>query len=200
MRRILSVLFFCLIGAAAQAQDNGTPLSEPGDRVLGDPDAPVTLMEFSSLTCPHCAAFHKETLPELKKKYIDTGKVKLVYKDFPLNGNALKAAALARCVAPNRYFKFLDALFASQDSWAFGENPEPYLMKLGKLAGVSEEKFAACLNDKTVQGEVVQGYVLGSQTYKVDSTPSFVVNGEDKISGAQGLAEFEEVFEKYLNE
>ena len=200
MRHILSVIFLCLIGATAQAQETDAPLAAPGDRVLGDPNAPVTLMEFSSLTCPHCAAFHKNTLPELKKKYIDTGKVKLVYKDFPLNGNALKAAALARCVAPNRYFKFLDALFASQDNWAFGENPEPYLMKLGKLAGVSEEKFAACLNDKAVQSDVVKGYVLGSQTYQVNSTPTFVVNGEEKISGAQDIGEFDAVFEKYLEE
>ncbi|RED54272.1 DsbA family protein [Aestuariispira insulae] len=200
MRRILSVLFFCLIGAMAQAQETETPLAVPGDRVLGDPNAPVTIMEFSSLTCPHCASFHKNTLPLLKEKYIDTGKVKLVYKDYPIGGKALRAAMLARCVAPSRYFQFLDVLFKQQESWAWEENPDAYLIKLGKLAGVSESKFAACVDDKAVRDGVLKSYVEGSRVYKVDATPSFIINGEDKISGAEGIEAFDEILEKYLEE
>lgn len=200
MRRILSVLFFCLIGATAQAQETETPLAEAGDRVLGDPNAPVTIMEFSSLSCPHCAAFHKDTLPLIKEKYIDTGKVKLVYKDYPLGNSALRAAMLARCVAPARYFQFLDILFKQQESWAWEENPDDYLMKLGKLAGVSEAKFAACVEDKGIRDDVLKSYVMGAREYEVDSTPSFIINGEDKISGAESIEAFDEALEKYLEE
>ena len=124
-----------------------TSAAEPGEQILGDPDAPVTLIEYASLTCPHCAQFHTEVLPDLKERYIATGKVRLIYRDFPLDERALMAAALAHCAGPDRYFGFLDVLFETQSSWARAEDYLGALKKLGKLGGMSDEQMDQCLAD-----------------------------------------------------
>src|SRR5262249_57342023 len=111
-----------LSGGAALAQGNA-PTVSPDDRILGKPDAPITIVEYASLTCPHCAAFERDTLPKLKTQYIDTGKVKLIYRDFPLDSRATLAAMIARCAPRDRYFGFVDAFFRSQDQWARSEDP-----------------------------------------------------------------------------
>ena len=97
--------------------------AEPQEQILGDPDAPVTIIEYASLTCPHCAQFHNEVLPELKERYIAPGKVRLIYRDFPLDQVALAAAALAHCDGSDRYFSMLDVLFETQRNWARADDP-----------------------------------------------------------------------------
>lgn len=163
------------------------------DRVLGDPNAPITIYDFSSMTCPHCAAFHTETLPELKKEFIDTGKAKLVYRDFPFDAVALRASMLARCSPPERYFGFLDVLFRSQQKWITAEDPLAALAQTGRLAGVSQQDFDACMANEELVNGLVEKRLEAEQKYEVRSTPTFVLvqgDRQEKIVGNQTLDQF----------
>lgn len=172
--------------------------AEPQDRALGDPDAPVTIIEYSSLTCPHCAQFHAEVLPELRERYIETGKVRLVYRDFPLDQRSLAAAALGQCVAPGNYFGFLDVMFETQENWARAESLEP-LMRLGRLAGMSEEQMNACLQDEELIDGILQKRLEGQQEYDISSTPTFIIGGES-YAGSRPVEEFVDLIEPLLDE
>ncbi len=165
--------------AAKTLQVTAVPV--PGmsdDMVLGNPDAPVTLIEYSSLTCPHCAAFHRTTLPQITKEWIETGKAKLVYRDFPLDGIALGGAMLARCVPTERYFGFLETLFQTQQQWAYSKNPMAALQNLAGLAGLGQDKFQACLSDQKVMADIKAKQKAGADEYKIESTPTFVIDGK----------------------
>jgi protein-disulfide isomerase len=156
----------------------GTSAAEPGERVLGDPNAPVTVIEYASLTCPHCAHFHNDVLPDLKERYIETGKVRLVYRDFPLDERALMAAALAHCAGPDRYFGFLDVLFQTQAGWARADDYLGALKKLGKLGGMSDAEMDQCLADQELTDGILQTRIDGQNEHQVQSTPTLVINGE----------------------
>ena len=180
----------------AQAAEKNDPLSE---RVLGDPNAPITILEYSSLTCPHCASFHANTLPQLKKDFIDTGKVKLVFRDFPFDRAALQASMLARCSNPERYFGFLDVLFKSQNKWAGASDPAQALAQTGKLAGVGDQQFKECLANEALANKLIERRLEAEQKYQVQSTPTFVIMRGDtieKVVGAQPIAEFARVIDK----
>ena len=112
-----------------------------GDMVVGSDDAPVTIIEYASMTCPHCADFHLNTYGKLKEAYIDTGKVRLVFREFPLDGLALQASMLARCAGPKRFFAFIDVLFTQQAGWARASDPMSALARIGRLGGVGAKKF-----------------------------------------------------------
>ena len=112
--------------------------ADMGELVLGNPNAPVTVIEYASLSCHHCAEFHAGTLPKLKERYIDTGKVKLVFRDFPLEQNALRAAMIARCAGPERRERFIDVFFKQQDGWSHAKDPTAALSQLAKLGGMSD--------------------------------------------------------------
>lgn len=170
----------------AYAQDY--PGSIP-DMVLGRADAPATIVEFSSLTCPHCATFHSETLPKIKKEWIETGKAKLVYRDFPLEGVAMGAAMLARCMPTDRYFAFLEVLFSSQRQWAYSQNPMASLQTLARLAGLSDERSKQCMTDNAMMAAIRAKQTEAEQKYKINSTPQFLVNGK-LVPGAQPYEEF----------
>ena len=168
--------------------------AEVGERSIGDENAPVTIIEYSSLTCPHCAAFHNEVLPDLKERYIETGKVRMVFRDFPLNEPAVDAAVLAHCAGPDRYVGFLDVLFQTQPNWASAANPRDALKQLGKLGGLSEGAMDTCFNDETMQNAVLQSRLDGSNEHQVQSTPTFVINGE-VYPGNRGIDEFAEIID-----
>ena len=176
---------------AAQAQSGAIALKDT-DRVLGNKDAPITIVEYASLTCPHCASFHQETLPQLKKDWIDTGKAKLVFRDFPFDQPALRAAMLAQCSGPSRFWGFLDVLFHSQDTWARASDVQAALGRIAKLGGMSDQQFKDCMADKAVQDFVVGNRMTGEQQQGVESTPTFFLNGR-KLVGAQPYAEFQRV-------
>lgn len=150
---------------------------KPDDMVLGSPDAKVTIVEYASLTCPHCASFHINTLPALKAEYIDKGLVKLIYRDFPLDGLALRAAMMAQCAGPDRYFGFLDLLFSRQQVWANNKDPLAGLAAIGKMGGMSEEQFQACLTDKAVEETVLADALEGDKTYAIRATPTIFIDG-----------------------
>ena len=183
------------------AATTSTPGDQPplydDDKVMGDPNAPVTMIEYASLTCPHCADFHNNILPEIKKAYIDTGKVKLVYRDFPLNQAALRGAQLTRCVPAQNNFGMVELLFRNQDSWAFVADPVAELTKLAATAGIDATKFEACINDQAMTDAIVTRAQEGQEKYGVASTPTFFINGR-KISGAQPFEDFDKVIKESL--
>ena len=172
---------------------------EPGEQVLGDPAAPVTIIEYASLTCPHCAEFHEQTLPGLRERYIDEGKVRLVYRDFPLDQRALDAAAVAHCAEPGDYFKFLGALFKNQASWANAQDHVAALVTLAKLGGLPEERVRACLADRALLDAILQERLAGQNEHDVRSTPSFVIGGET-YAGNRSVDDFAEIIEPLLPE
>jgi protein-disulfide isomerase len=151
---------------------------------LGKADAPVTIIEYASLTCPHCANFHEKTLPDLKRDYIDTGKVRLVFREVYFNKPALWAAMIARCAPADRYFGIADALFATQQSWAAEQDPQAMLGKLygiGRQAGLTDAEMNACMQDRTMAEALVAEYQKNAEADAIDATPTFLINGE-KVS------------------
>ena len=139
-------------GRGARPPDKATLLNvQPTDHVLGDPKAPITLIEYASLTCPHCAHFNVAVLPEMKKKWIDTGKVKLIYRDFPLDQTAAKAAQLAECAGKDKYFGVIDMIFRTQPNWATASDPIAELAKSLRIAGMGETEVKACLANDAVR-------------------------------------------------
>jgi protein-disulfide isomerase len=175
-----------------------TSAAEPGEQVLGDPDAPVTLIEYASLTCPHCAQFHTEILPDLKERYIATGKVRLIYRDFPLDERALMAAALAHCAGPDRYFGFLDVLFETQSSWAQAGDYLAALRRLGKLGGMSDAQIDQCLADQELIDGILQTRLDGQNDHQVSSTPTLVINGT-VYPGSRSIEALSEVIDPLLD-
>jgi protein-disulfide isomerase len=149
------------------------------ERSIGKPDAPVTATEFFSLTCPHCAAFARETMPQVQSQLIDSGKLRMVFGDFPLDQVALTAAMVARSLPPERYWPFCEALFASQDRWAFarGVNSTEELAKMAALAGLSRDAFNAAIADTALRDWILKRQDEASKLYQVDSTPTFIFNG-----------------------
>jgi protein-disulfide isomerase len=183
--------------AAAAMADTTEALSE---KVLGKADAPVTIQAFESLTCPHCAAFEKETMPEIKKEYIDTGKVKLVYNDYPLDGRALLAAMVARCAGDARYFGMIAILFGTQDSWAHAKTPEEFLAQLNKIArqgGLTDEEFSACTKNEALFNGIRERQQAADKKFNIDSTPTFLI-GDQRIVGAQPFSEFKKIIDPML--
>jgi protein-disulfide isomerase len=149
------------------------------DMVLGAKDAPVTVVEYASMTCPHCAHFDETTYPQIKKNYIDTGKVRWILREFPLDPLAAAAFMLARCIADGnveRYYSIVNTLFHQQETWAV-EKPIPPLMAIAKQAGMSEEKFNACLSDQKTLDKVQAERQIAIDKFKVKATPTFFIDG-----------------------
>jgi protein-disulfide isomerase len=182
--------------AVAAGQTENLPMEVTAqDKVLGSADAQVTIIEYASLTCPHCAHFHTETLPQLKTDWIDTGKAKLVYRDFPLDGAALAAAVIAHCAPADRYFPMLNLFFERQSEWAVEDQWRERLTQLAGIAGMDKAAVDACLADEGRKNEVVKRAEEGQAKYAIDSTPSFIINGR-KVSGALPLGDFVKVLEQ----
>jgi protein-disulfide isomerase len=162
----------------------------PQDRILGQPDAPITIVEYASLTCPHCAHFDTAVLPKLKEKWIDSGKAKLILRDFPLDEPAMRAAMVARCAPPERFYPLVDALFSGQEKWATAKDYRAALERLAKLGGVGDKEFKACIADKKLEDQVAGSRLTAAKDLGVDSTPTFFINGT-KFEGAPTVEAFE---------
>lgn len=173
-------------------------LMKPGplpEMVMGSADAPNTIVEYASMTCPHCALFQKEVLPQLKTKYIDTGKVKYILREFPLDGLALAAFMVARCSGDGRYYPMVDALFETQPTWAVtGNEGKDKLLLIARQSGMSKEEFDKCLADKEMFDKIVEVRRRGNEEFGVDSTPSFFVNGK-RLGTEHTLKDFEAILE-----
>jgi protein-disulfide isomerase len=175
--------------ASAEAQAKTLALT-PDDRILGKPDAPVTIVEYASLTCPHCRHFTVEVLPKLKEKWIDSGKVKLILRDYPLDEPALRAAMIARCAPADKFYAFIDTFFADQQQWVLAKDYKAALARLALLGGMSKKDFDACLATKPVEDKVLQSRLAATQQLGVNSTPTFFINGT-KFDGAPEEADLD---------
>ena len=192
-----AVIVLIWLGLAPVSAAPATVQEAMSERVLGKADAPVTIIEFASLTCPHCKDFEVNVLPKLKTAYIDTGKVKLVYRDFPLDGRALLAAMTARCAPKDRYFAFLDALFRGQDSWARAQDTTQALGQVARLGGMSQADFDACIKNQALFEAIKKDATDAQQQYKIESTPTFIINGK-KMDGAHTFESFEAALKPLL--
>ncbi len=186
---------------AAAGTDDSTPLKEApqiaaDEMFLGDANAKLAIVEYFSLGCPHCASFHKEILPQLKSEYIDTGKVRLVFRDFPFDQPALAAAMLTRCVPSMAYFAMVDTLFQQQDAWHI-QNGQAVLTGIAKGAGLDQARVDACFNDTALRERMVIGIQEAKAKYEIQSTPSFLI-GERKVSGTGAYADFRATIEAQL--
>jgi protein-disulfide isomerase len=167
------------------------------ERSLGSPDAKVTVVEYSSLTCPHCADLHREILPQIKTEYIDKGLVRWVLRDFPLDGRAMAAAMVARCVPQDRYFGFIEMLFRDQQAWARGNDPLADIKVRAQLAGLAPAEVDACLADKQLLQGIQQRAQEGQQRDGISSTPSFRIDGRT-VSGVRSFADLKAPIEEAL--
>jgi len=188
-----------ITGAMAQsAADVAKPMSLP-DMALGPADAPVTITEYASMTCPHCAAFNATVFPKIKAEYIDTGKIRYVFREFPLDIKAAAGAMLARCIAKDdagKYFTVVDLLFRQQNDWVV-KNTTDTLTRIGKQAGLSAQAVDACLKDQALLDKITADQKYAGEVLKVDSTPTFFVNGE-KIKGETSFDEFDKKIKSFL--
>jgi protein-disulfide isomerase len=166
-----------------------------GEQALGEANAPVTIIEYASMTCPHCAHFHETAYPELKKRYIDTGKVRFIFREFPLDPLAAAGFMLARCAGPNKYFPVIETLFAQQKEWVV-EKPLQPLLTIARQAGFTQESFDACLKDQRMLDGIEEVRARGTK-FQVTSTPTFFINGK-KLSGAPTIEELAKQIEPYL--
>ena len=176
---------------AQSAADVAKPQSLP-DMALGPADAAVTITEYASMTCPHCAAFNATVFPKLKAEYIDTGKVRYIFREFPLDIKAAAGSMLTRCIAngdAQKYFAVTDMLFRSQNDWVV-KNTTETLTRIGKQAGLSQQQVEACLKDQALLDKIAADQKYASDILKVDSTPTFFINGE-KIKGESSIEEFQ---------
>ncbi|WP_244493041.1 DsbA family protein, partial [Aureimonas sp. AU20] len=167
------------------------------DVVIGKADAPVTIVEYASMTCSHCRDFHSESYPAIKKDYLDTGKAKLILREFPFDPRALAAFMLARCAGDERRTAMVDVMFDQQREWAAAENASVALLKIAQLAGLSQDQFKACLQNTELQGKVVAVQEAGQKEFGVSATPTFFINGE-KYAGALSADEMAAIIEKHL--
>lgn len=188
--------------AAAQAAVSETELMASNalpDMALGDPKAPVTVIEYASMTCPHCATFTEKTFPDIKKKYVDTGKVRFIFREFPLDNLAAAVFMLARCNAEtnsDKYFAFIDTMFRQQRTWAVEKPLEP-LLTISKQAGFTQETFNACLSNQKVLDGIEAMRQRAVDKFKVQSTPSFFINGK-LYTGALSVDEMSKIIDPLI--
>ena len=176
---------------AQGAADVAKPVSLP-DMALGPANAPITITEFASMTCPHCAAFNADVFPKIKAAYIDTGKIRYVFREFPLDIKAAAGSMLSRCIAKDdagKYFAVTDMLFKQQSDWVT-KNTTETLTRIGKQAGLSQQAVDDCLKDQTLLDKIVADQKFANDVLKVNSTPTFFLNGE-MIKGETSFDEFD---------
>jgi protein-disulfide isomerase len=188
-----------ITGAMAQtAADVAKPVSLP-DMALGPANAAVTITEFASMTCPHCAAFTEKVFPKIKSEYIDSGKIRFVFREFPLDVKAAAGSMLARCIAKDdaaKYFAVVDLLFRQQEAWAL-KNTAETLTRIGKQAGLSQQQVEDCLKDQSLLDKIAADQKYANEVLKVNSTPTFFINGE-MMKGEQSFEEFDKRIKSLL--
>ena len=182
---------FAQSAAAASAADVAKPVSLP-DMALGPKDAPVTITEYASMTCGHCAAFTEQVFPKIKAAYIDTNKIRFIFREFPLDIKAAAGSMLSRCIAKDdagKYFAAVDMLFKQQNDWVM-KNTTETLTRIGKQAGLSQQGVEDCLKDQALLDKIAADQKYASEVLKVNSTPTFFINGE-MLKGETSFEEFD---------
>ena len=171
------------------------------DFVIGDKNAPVTIIEYASLSCSHCASFHNDTLETLKKEYVDKGKVRFVFRDFPFNYPALLGSMVLRCIPNDVRYDYMNALFQLQKSWVNKENTKTTqeLYKIMQSGGMTKSEFDECISNTDLENEILQGLIAAQNEFKIQSTPSFIINGK-LIEGNKSIKDFRQIIDKIISE
>jgi protein-disulfide isomerase len=183
---------------AQSASDVAKPVSLP-DMALGPANAPVTITEYASMTCPHCSAFNETVFPKIKSEYIDPGKIRYIFREFPLDIKAAAGSMLSRCIAKDdagKYFAVTDMLFRQQNDWVM-KNTTETLTRIGKQAGLTQQQVETCLKDQALLDKIAADQKYAADVLKVDSTPTFFINGE-KIKGETSFEEFDKKIKSLL--
>ncbi|MAJ35793.1 MAG: hypothetical protein CBC12_11635 [Candidatus Puniceispirillum sp. TMED52] len=167
-------------------------------RIIGDPDAPILIAEYFSMTCGYCAQFHLDTYPEVKTNWIDTGKARFEYRDFPLSELAVYAHALARAVPEAAYEGMLDILLSQQSKWAASQYPLLELQDMARIAGINEDEFSGMMNNRPYLEGIVKIAQDGYDRFEINSTPTFVINDKEVIAGFKPYDEFEEILNRFM--
>ena len=174
------------------------PFAKKSEKFLGDNNAKITIIEYASMTCDHCANFHKNIFPEIYEKYIQTGKVKFIFRDFPLDKQALFAAILANCAPKEKYFDFVKLIFNTTEKWISVE--DEFLKKLkniGKMGGLSNDQIESCFRDENMVDLAINSRSNGEKKFNISSTPSFIING--KKYSSMTFEQFEKVLDNLIN-
>ena len=171
------------------------------DFVIGNEDAKITIIEYASLSCSHCADFHVNTLETLKKEYIDTGKVKMVFRDYPFNYPALLGSMVLRCIPENYRYDYMNALFKLQPDWVNKKNKKTIqeLYKIMQSGGMTKEEYDACIYNTELENEILKGVMEAQNQFNIKSTPSFIINGK-LIEGNKSIKEFRQIIDKILSQ
>ena len=186
--------------AFAQGAFDAAELATPGalpDMAIGKADAKVTIVEYASMTCGHCAHFHETVFPHLKEKYIDTGKVRMIYREFPLDPLAAAVSMLSRCAPADRYFDMTGMFYSKMKDWTRAADPVEALFGLSRQTGFTRDTFKTCLTDQKLLDGITAGRTRGADVFKIDGTPTFFVNGK-KIVGIASVAEMDEALAPFL--
>ena len=171
------------------------------DFVIGNEDAKITIIEYASLSCSHCADFHVNTLETLKKEYIDTGKVKMVFRDYPFNYPALLGSMVLRCIPENYRYDYMNALFKLQTDWVNQKNKKTIqeLYKIMQSGGMTKDEYDACIYNTELENEILKGVMEAQNQFNIKSTPSFIINGK-LIEGNKSIKEFRQIIDKILSQ
>lgn len=197
--KLLNIVILILFASLSYAQSSEeerqillSPLAD--DFILGNKSAPVTIIEYSSLSCPSCAFFHDAIFDDIKANYIDTGKVRFIHRNYPLNEAAMRAAIVPICAGKNKYFIFLKSLFETQSSWM---NNKSALQSIAALGGMPKQQLAKCMADKTIENQLLQSRLDAHNILEINATPTFFINGE-KISGVPGKENIYKIIDQKL--
>ena len=183
----------------AEETGDATIQNMMGDRKLGSDNAPIKVVEYSSLTCGHCAAFHNTDLAKIKEEFIDTGKVQFIFKEYPLNQPAVVASQILRCMPADKFVSFMGLLFEQQEKWAYEADYKDKVIQYAKFAGLGEDEINSCINNVGLEKRIVGDMQAAHDKFNISSTPSFVVNGGEKmIVGHQPVSFFESTFNELL--
>jgi len=205
MRKLFFITFwsFLITLTPQPLLANQTSALEIGENefVIGDKDAPITIIEYASMSCSHCASFHKNTLPDIKKEYIDTGKVRMVFRDYPFNYPALLGSMMMRCISSDVRYDYMNALYQLQNTWV---NKDPKiskkeLYKIMQSGGMTKDEFNACYSNLDNENLILEGVMAAQKDLNIKSTPSFIVNG-NLIEGNKSIKEFRQIIDKILSE
>ena len=202
MKKLIAFVFFVISLVSVNITYSKTALEiDEKDFYIGAGDAPVTIIEYASLSCSHCASFHINTLEQLKKEYVDTGKVRLVFRDFPFNYPALLGSMVLRCIPNDVRYEYMNALFQLQNIWVNKENAKTTkeLLKIMQSGGMTESEFDMCISNVELENEILQGLIAAQNEFNIKSTPSFIINGT-LFEGNKDIKDFRQIIDKILSE
>ena len=200
LHRILSIAFFIVFFILPISANTVLEVTED-DFVVGDKNAPVTIIEYASLSCSHCADFHNNTLEDLIKEYVDTGKARIVFRDFPFNYPALIGSMVLRCIPEDVRYDYMNALFQLQPKWVVRENAKSTqeLYKIMQSGGMTKEEFETCTNNVELENTILQALIAAQNEFNIQSTPSFLING-NLVEGNKSIKEFRQIIDEILSE